>query len=150
MTFVALDAAYDAASWYDFAIALVGASAALAGLLVVAASINISRIIGLPPIVARLGATLAVFTGVLIIGLLIVVPDQHRTPLGVEIGIIGLVIAVFMVQQKELRRSHRPRYRGSMVTASVGVLAAITLAFAGFATAAGTAAGCTGSYRESS
>jgi len=51
-------AGYDLGAWETFAVAEVGAAAALAGLLVVAASINIGYIIRLPHIINRLSTTL--------------------------------------------------------------------------------------------
>jgi hypothetical protein len=44
-------AGYAVDAWADFAVAEVGAAAALAGLLVIASSINIVRIIELPAVV---------------------------------------------------------------------------------------------------
>ena len=53
-----MTAAYDVTRWESFAVAEVGAAAALAGLLVVASSINLDRILTMPPVVSRLAASL--------------------------------------------------------------------------------------------
>jgi hypothetical protein len=55
---------YHPATWESFAEAQVAAAAALAGLLVVACSININRIIKIPWIVSRLAGTLVLFNAV--------------------------------------------------------------------------------------
>jgi hypothetical protein len=73
-------AGYAVDAWADFAVAEVGAAAALAGLLVIASSINIVRIIELPAVVQRLGATLTVYTGILAVGTLPVNLTAHRLP----------------------------------------------------------------------
>jgi modulator of FtsH protease len=83
--------AYDPSAWSNFAVAQVGAAAALAGLLVVATSINIGRIMASPSIVQRLAGTLTVFSVVLIVGSVLLVPGQSRVAVGVEIAALGAV-----------------------------------------------------------
>src|SRR5258706_12091618 len=95
--------AYAATAWTSFAVAQVGAAAALAGLLVVAASINIGSIIKLPAVVARMAGSLALLTGALIVGALLLVPGQPRVWLGVEIAVIGAGTAAIVAWQHGLR-----------------------------------------------
>jgi modulator of FtsH protease len=83
------DAGYLVERWESFAVAEVGASAALAGLLVVAGSINIARIIQLPAVINRLGATLTLFTGILFVGSLLLTPGLDRRLLGALIAVLG-------------------------------------------------------------
>ena len=45
--------------WGDFHVAMVGATAALAGLVIVAASVNIGEIVKAPALTARLGSAIA-------------------------------------------------------------------------------------------
>jgi hypothetical protein len=87
------DAAYDPALWEGFAVGVVGAAAALAGLLVVAASINISRIIESPVAVAGLGLTLVLFALVLVVGIVLLTPGQSQRYAGLEITAAGLIAA---------------------------------------------------------
>ena len=133
--------AYHAASWTNFAVAQVVASAALAGLLVVAASINISSIIKLPTVVARLAGTLALFTGVLIIGTLLLVPGQPRIWLGIEIAVIGGGVAAIVAWQHGLKQVQIEFRKATFGTVSTGIAAAVIIAFAGVSTAVGVLGG---------
>jgi hypothetical protein len=54
------------AKWHDFFVAQVGASAALAGLLFVAISINIKSILEMPWLPARAGLTILLLLGALL------------------------------------------------------------------------------------
>ena len=53
-------------AWTDFFVAEVGAAAALAGLLVVAISINIAKIMGFPLLPGRAAQTLIIIGGALL------------------------------------------------------------------------------------
>jgi hypothetical protein len=67
---------YAIAEWKDFFVAVSGASAALAGLLFVALSINLARIVELPGIADRAGETLISLGSVLVAALLGLVPQS--------------------------------------------------------------------------
>jgi len=62
--------------WTDFFVAEVGASAALAGLVIVAISINLTRIISYPWLPGRAAETLVAPTGVLVTSSYMLVPHQ--------------------------------------------------------------------------
>ena len=74
--------AYDPPQWSDFFVASAGASAALTGLVFVAVSINVDRILQLPGVPERALATLLLLLGVLVVSLTGLVPEQSRTALG--------------------------------------------------------------------
>jgi hypothetical protein len=74
--------AYDPSEWTDLFVASAGASAALTGLVFVAVSINIDRILKLPGVPARALATLLLLLGVLVVSLVGLVPELSRTALG--------------------------------------------------------------------
>jgi hypothetical protein len=82
--------AYDAAQWSDLFVAAAGASAALAGLLFVAVSINIERILALPGVPERALQALLQLLGVVVISLVVLAPGQSNSALGAEL----LVVAV--------------------------------------------------------
>lgn len=86
--------AYDAAAWSDFALAVAGATAALTGLLFVAVSLNIERILRHPHLPGRAAMTLGVLVTILLSSLLVLAPGQSRVALGVGLAVLGLVLGI--------------------------------------------------------
>ncbi len=86
------------ADWANFFMALCGASAALIGLLFVALSINMERIIHIPYLVNRVAEALLIFSSPISFSILGLVPHQSTWAFGVEIlvssALIWLVITV--------------------------------------------------------
>jgi hypothetical protein len=80
------------ADWANFFVAEVGAAAALTGLVVVAVSINLSRILSFPQLPARAAESIVVLTGALILASLGLVPGQPMALFGAEVLATGLVI----------------------------------------------------------
>jgi hypothetical protein len=77
--------------WENFFVAEVGASAALSGLLFVAVSINLTRILASTHLPARAAETLVMILAVLAIASFGLVPGQGVRTLGAEIfGVAGL------------------------------------------------------------
>ena len=66
----------DAAAWLPFFTAQVGAAAALAGLVIVAISINLQRILSLPGLPGRAGETLVLLVGALVLSSLMLIPGS--------------------------------------------------------------------------
>jgi modulator of FtsH protease len=83
--------AFTLGGWDNFFVASVGASAAVAGLLLVALSINLARILAIPGLAARAGETLIPLVVVLIVALLALVPGQGVRALAGELLGLGLV-----------------------------------------------------------
>jgi modulator of FtsH protease len=86
-------------AWHDFFIALVGAIAALVGLLFVALSINLAQILAYTWLPARGAQTLVVLTGALVQGALPLLPAASSKPvaliaLGIAIVTWGLSVAL--------------------------------------------------------
>jgi hypothetical protein len=63
-------ASYDPSPWHDFGVAAAGSSAALAGLVFVAVSINLDRILTHPWLPDRVGETVVLLVAVLVEALL--------------------------------------------------------------------------------
>jgi hypothetical protein len=87
-----LSTAYLASEWSSFGEAVATAAAALAGLLFIAVSINLKRILEFPSLPTRAGQTLIFFVTPLITALLIITPGQARIALAVELMATGLTI----------------------------------------------------------
>jgi hypothetical protein len=77
--------------WQNFFVAELGALAALTGLVVVAISINLSRILTVANLPKRAGEALVMLVGALVATSVALVPYQPNLLLGAEILLIGLV-----------------------------------------------------------
>ena len=84
--------AYLASAWSTFGEAVATAAAALAGLLFIAVSINLKRILEFPSLPTRAGQTLIFFVTPLITALLVITPGQGRIALAGELIATGLTI----------------------------------------------------------
>jgi len=79
-------------AWTDFFVAEVGAAAALAGLLVVAISINIAKIMGFPLLPGRAAQTLIIIGGALLIASFALFPHQPLAVFGAESLVVGFAV----------------------------------------------------------
>jgi len=86
---------YEPEAWFEFGVGIIGAAAALAGLLFVAMSINIERILALPKLPSRAGGNVVLFVLPLLLGIWLLVPGQGTTALGFEGLATGLVCGDF-------------------------------------------------------
>lgn len=95
-----------AAGWNDFLVATAGAVGALAGLVFVALSINLAKIIEFPGVASRAAETIVLLAGALIATLMLLVP--HGSP--VLAGAMLIAVAASMglwpalVQVRQLRK----------------------------------------------
>ena len=88
-----------ASDWSNFLVAETGAAAALAGLIFVAVSINLSKILEYPGVAGRAAEALALLIGVLFVGTFGLVPNQSGKILGREFlavgGLLWLMTVIF-------------------------------------------------------
>jgi hypothetical protein len=105
-------AAYSAELWHDFFLAIVGAAAALTGLVFVALSINLARIISFPWLPGRAAETVAVLFEALVVAALCLVP-QSRQALGWQILAVGVIAWTFSLVI-QIRGRVEVQERGSM------------------------------------
>jgi hypothetical protein len=94
--------AYDPAEWSDLFVAAAGASAALLGLLFVAVSINLERILKFPGLPGRALEAMMQLTCVLLVSLAGLVPGQSHVALGLELLVVVAVIAAIVIRQPVL------------------------------------------------
>jgi uncharacterized membrane protein len=84
--------AYDAARWTDFALAQLGASAALLGLVFVGLSINLRDVVGSSALVNRAGEAVVALFGVLVAATAVLIPAQSDDALGIELLVLGAIL----------------------------------------------------------
>jgi hypothetical protein len=89
--------AYDVHAWAEFGVAAAGAAAVLAGLVFVAVSINLDKVVEVRGLAGRGGESIVMFVGALIASLLLLVPGQSNTALGVELAVGGGILALGLV-----------------------------------------------------
>jgi hypothetical protein len=100
---------YHLGQWAAFFGAEVGASATLAGFVIVAISINISRILSHPALPGRAAETLVSPMGILIVSSYALVPTDRPASLGFELLCTGLMMW-FMPAVIQWRTSRAPDY----------------------------------------
>jgi hypothetical protein len=91
--------AYDPSEWTDLFVASAGASAALAGLVFVAVSINLERILAFRGLPERALETLLFLVSALLISIVALVPGQSHVALGVELLVVSLAIDAIVMRQ---------------------------------------------------
>jgi modulator of FtsH protease len=98
--------------WGEFYVAEVGAAAAIAGLLVVAISINIDKIMAQPTLPGRGAQTLMIVGGALVIGSLGLFPRQSLPVFGGEALAVWVLVAlsgnIQVRQARHLRGTSSP------------------------------------------
>lgn len=95
--------AYDPSEWSDLFVASAGASAALAGLVFVAVSINIERILGYRGLPERALETVLLLMTVLLVSLVGLIPGQSHLALGLELLFLGLMIGAGIARLPTIR-----------------------------------------------
>jgi hypothetical protein len=90
--------AYDPEQWHDLFVASAGASAALLGLLFVAVSINLERILAYDGLPERALETLLLLLGVLIVSIVGLIPGESTVALGLELLAAAAVVAAIVLR----------------------------------------------------
>jgi hypothetical protein len=84
--------AFDIKAWTDYGVAVVGGAATLTGLLFVAVSVNSAWFNSSEGHRGRAGQALVLFVVPLVSGILLVIPGQSPTSLGIEIVVFGVLV----------------------------------------------------------
>jgi hypothetical protein len=100
----------EAAHWNDFLVATAGTAGALAGLLFVALSINLTRILELPGVSGRAGETILLLAAVLCGSLFALVPDQPPGRLGLML-LLAWLLTWAEPTLRQLKELGRVQYR---------------------------------------
>jgi hypothetical protein len=133
-------AAYDPADWSDFAVAQLGASSVLLGLVFVGVSINLGEIVGSPLLVRRAGEAVLVLGSVLAASTFVLIPGQTRG--AVALALVGVAAGTFAAvayaqrgaRAAVVKRGQRGATRGTFVARRlVSFGAAVLTAVAGLA-----------------
>jgi hypothetical protein len=112
--------------WTEFNVAMVGATAALAGLLIVAMSVNIAEIMKSPALPARAATSIATLVLALVAAAFGLIPGQGPFAYGVEVLVATLIAGVFQVHAISVimrQASNRASYRLLQSTAGILPLA---------------------------
>jgi hypothetical protein len=99
-----------AGEWSDLFVASAGASAALTGLVFVAVSINLERILALATLPERALETVLLLLSVVVVSIFGLVPGQDDVALGVELlatSVVGLASVVFLILRSLPPRDQR-------------------------------------------
>lgn len=121
--------AYDPSEWSDLFVATAGAAAALAGLLFVAVSINLDRILQIPGLPERALQTLTLLLLPLVVSLAGLIPGQSADALGIEVLAVALAAGAGLgaTLRASLPPAGSPRH---WVAGRLIVLSAATVPFA--------------------
>ena len=102
-----MEAASVTAGWGEFLVAAAGAAAALAGLVFVSLSINLSKILDTPGVSGRAAETIILLAGSLVSALMALMPGQTPLRLGIMLLVVGVPTwAVPAVNQIGILRAH--------------------------------------------
>jgi modulator of FtsH protease len=101
--------------WSDFFAAAAGVACALAGLVFVGLSINLTQILQLPTAIGRAAETLFVLAGVLVIDLVALVPAQSERHLATLLLIAAIPVWLLPLIAQFRAIGDRPPGRGFLV-----------------------------------
>lgn len=129
--------------WSEFNVAVVGAAGALAGLLIVALSVNIAQIVQSRQLVLRAGASIAGLLMAVVVCAIGLIPDQQAWAYGLEVAAVGATAGVFGVRAIGPIMAKDPGAPGPLariVKAIVGVIPAAFAITGGIAVLSGAVA----------
>ena len=98
--------------WHEFDVAMLGAAAALAGLVIVAASVNIQVIIAAPSLTSRLASAISGLVLAIVVCAVGLVPEISTAAFGIVVIAASLVAAAFAVDASvRIFQNHHPENR---------------------------------------
>jgi modulator of FtsH protease len=114
-------------TWGNFFVAEVSASAALAGLIFVGISLNLTKILSFSVLPNRGGQALMLLVNVVLVSSMMLIPDQPPVARGVEVLAGGLILwwaitAIDLRSRKEVPADHRRPVIANLVLNQVATL----------------------------
>jgi hypothetical protein len=131
--------AFQLANWTVFLSVAAGVAATLTGLIFVAVSINLSRILEFPPLADRAAESILQMFGALIVSLCALLPGQSRVVLGIELAILGVIL--WTLQSLLMYRSYSPEHHRPFVSIALAQLATLPFVIGGISLAVGAFGG---------
>lgn len=108
-------------TWTDFNVAIVGAAAALGGLVIVAASVNIADIVKSRSLTARLGSGIVMLVAALIVAAVGLMPSVDERWYGYVVLVVALIALVFQIGvTRAIVADRDPRHRATVGKALLG------------------------------
>ncbi|HEY0260726.1 MAG TPA: hypothetical protein VGC18_12855 [Lacisediminihabitans sp.] len=133
-----------AEGWGDFFVAVAGAAAALAGLIIVAMSVTIKEIIASRTLPSRAGATVSSMVLILVLAILGLMPHQTDVVLGLEIVLasaIALLPVLLMSHRVITDRTYAAGVATRVSRVAIGVIPVALALAGGVVVIAGSSAG---------
>jgi len=127
--------------WTEFNLAMVGATTALAGLLIVAMSVNIAEIMKSTTLPPRAAASIATLVLAMVAGALGLIPGQPDVAYGSEVLVAAAIASVFQVHaMRVIARDEGISLFDRIAKSTAGVLPIAGFLLGGVLIVAGTAA----------
>jgi hypothetical protein len=119
----------DLDAWHDFYVASAGAAAALAGLIIVAMTVNIGTILQMAAMPSRAAATIGSLTLSVVVSVSSLIPGQPLWLLGAETVVFSLGAGALAVTAARQIVRHRGEVAGPPIVGKVAVVLAQILPF---------------------
>jgi len=127
--------------WSEFNVAMVGATAALAGLAIVAASVNIGDIVKAPAITARLAAGIGSLVLAILGSGIGLVPEMSPVAYGWTVLVLALAASVFaFAAARRIYENRAPENRARPLKVALGFVAPAAYVVGGVLLIAGATA----------
>jgi uncharacterized membrane protein HdeD (DUF308 family) len=109
--------------WKDFNVAIAGATAALGGLVIVAASVNIGDIVKSRSLTARLGSGIVMLVVALVVSALGLIPSVDETWFGIIVLVVAVGALIFQIGiARAVAANHDARSRARWAKSTMGFL----------------------------
>jgi len=113
--------------WHDLFVATSGSAAALTGLIFVAVSINLDRILSFSRLVDRALLSLVLLLNILIVSILFLVPGQEQVSMGSEITALSVITWIIITRidtviYRGTSKNYKTQYRIHLLLNQLAIL----------------------------